>query len=197
MTERKRFKFTQEQVEFIINKYMIMELSDLLIAFNKRFNTDLIKQQIKNKIQQIGICKRNIKDNYGKYTIEMVDWLSDNFNKIKLDILVETFNKKFNTDFTKSSIWHKAERIMGAEFDRTREYVPRLVWTKELIEYLKKHYDELSYKKLSDIMNNRFNIKTTPSSIEHKVNRLGLKKSEEGLNKSRNLKAASLFWFQK
>ena len=75
--------------------------------------------------------------------------------------------------------------------------MPRLVWTKELIEYLKKHYDDLSYKKLSEIMNNSFNIKTTPSSIEHKVNRLGLKKSEEGLNKSRNLKAASLFWFQK
>ena len=121
MKERKRFKFTQEQVEFIITKYMNMELSDLLIAFNKRFNTDLVKQQLKNKIQQIGICKRNIKDNYGKYTIEMADWLANNFKKVKLDTLVKAFNKKFNTDFTKSSIWHKAERIMGTEFDRTRE----------------------------------------------------------------------------
>lgn len=193
----KRFRFTQEQADFICNNYKKMELNDLIKAFNENFNLDVVTYQIKNKIRQLNITKRNIKENYGKYTDEMISWLVKNFETVKLDTLVENFNKRFKTDFTRSAIWHKIDRIMSTKYDRTRNYVPRLTWTKDLENFVKENYDNYAYKDLSELMNKKFNIKTTPSSIEHKVYRLGLKKTKQGIKKSYNHKAFSKFQYQK
>lgn len=194
---KKRFRFTQAQVDFIITNYKHMQLADLVKAFNEKFSTTLTSIQIKNKIRQIGITKRNVKNNYGKYTDEMIEWLAKHHNTVKLEDLVKMFNETFNTDYTKSAIWHKIDRAKNIKYNRTREYVPRLNWTKELVTYLKENYDHYSYNDLSNIMNKKFNIKTTTSSIEHKVYRLGLKKSEKGIAKSRDNKTISKFWFKK
>lgn len=191
-----RFKYTQEQVDFLVENYKRMQLKDLVVAFNQKFNTDRKHSHIKNKIKQINLTKRNIKENYGKYTDEMCKWLIEKHNTIKMDKLVEMFNKKFNAKFTKSALWHKIHRLKGADFDRTREYVPRLTWTEEMVDFLKEHYDHYKYSEVAEMLNRKFNIKTTPSSVEKKVHRLGLKKSKEGIKRTYNRRAISQYWFQ-
>ena len=143
------------------------------------------------------MTKRNVQDNYGKYTPEMVEWLKINFEKTKFDTLVEAFNKHFNTTFTKSALWHKTNRILDGQITRVNKYIPRTKWTNEMVNWLKENYNKYSYKKASEQINKIFNVKTTTGSVEHKVNRLGLKKDKEGLRASYNFKRASKFWFRR
>lgn len=201
MAYRNRHLFTQEQAEFIFTKYQHFSVHELLTDFNSHFGTSLVLSQLKNKIIQLKATKRNIDENYGKYTDEMIDWLKDTYlNKNQQNMLVaelaEKFNERFNTNFSKSAIWHKAYRLMGDKFDRTKEYVPRIKWTKEMINFIKIHYDDYKYSDLSDLVNETFNVKTTASSIEHKVSRLGLKKSKEAIQKiaQSNINARR-YWF--
>jgi len=196
MRTKKRHRFTQEQAEFIINNYKNLEQKALLSQFNLHFKTALNLKQIKNKIRQLKISKRNIQENYGKYTEEMVEWLKENHNKTTLEELTKNFNAKFNTAFTKSALWHKKYRVLGAQIDRTRKYIPRTAWTEEMEDFLKENYDFYKYKKLSNLINKKFKVKTTVSSIEHKVHRLGLKKSPNGIRASFNVREHSKFWFQ-
>lgn len=189
-------RFTQEQVDFIITNYKTIDNEDLLCLFNSTFNTNLSKKQIQSKIKQLQIAKRNIQKNYGKYTEEMVAWLKENFEKMNLIILTETFNNKFNTTYTKSAIWHKTYRVIDCQFDRTRNYIPRITWKKEVLNYLKANYNNYTYKQLSELMNEKFKLKTTASSIEHKISRLGLKKSLEARQKQSRSRKCSKFWFK-
>lgn len=197
MKAKKRFRFTQQQVDFIIDNYKNMEVTDLVQAFNQEFGTKQTKHQIKNKIFQLKISKRNVKKSYGKYSEEMIEWLLRHHNKTKLDDLVTKFNSKFNTDFTKSAIWHKIDRSRGAEYQRNKEYVPRVKWTKDLENFIEQNYEDYKYKDLSKLMNKKFGIKTTALSVEHKVYRLGLKKNKEARMKTFNYDAVIKTGFKK
>lgn len=196
-SKNRRHSFTQQQAIFISDNYLNMTLYELTKLFNEKFGTRLIYSQIKNKVQRMKVTKRNLKKNHGKYTHEMVEFLVTNYNTVKLDDLTNMFNEKFNTDFTKSALWHKLDRCLNSKYDRTREYTPRVKWTKELENFLKVNYNDHTYKEVSEMLNEKFNIKTTPSSIEHKVSRLGLRKSKEAMQKSFKKKRLSRFHFKK
>lgn len=73
--KKEKHFFTHEEIEFIIDNYQNIELEALTVMFNNYFNLDLNKSQIKNKIGSIGVRKRNVSENYGKYTDEMCIWL--------------------------------------------------------------------------------------------------------------------------
>lgn len=195
MSYSKRHYFTQDQVAYILKRYPDISAGELLIEFNERYGTNLISRQIKNKIQQLQISKRKLDVNYGNYTKEMTAWLIANYKKMLIADLVNNFNAHFRVNFTRSAIWHKVYRLVGTDIDRTKEYAPRLRWTKEMLDFLRTNYEKYPYTKLTNLINSEFNIKTTPSSVEHKVNRLGLKKSKEAISRMAKSKNSTKYWF--
>lgn len=174
--------FTQEQVDFILDNYQNCTVDQLTYMMVGLFDYPFTISQLKNKIRDLNIRKRNLKKNFGKYTPEMCQWLKDHYNTVKLDELVKQFNDTFNVDYTKSAVWHKLNRIFEGGIVRDEhKMITRTKWTNEMIEWLKVHYEDDSYNRLAIKLNETFNVKVTGSSIEHKINRLGLKKSKESI----------------
>ncbi len=177
-------QFSQEEVDFITDNYKNCTYEQLTHMMNGYFNLDLTVAQVRAKIQDLQVRKRNLKKNFGKYTPEMIEWLKDHYNTIKMDDLTALFNTTFNVDFTKSALWHKINRIIEGGIVRDEhKMISRTKWTKEMIEWLKEHFEDDSYNRLAIKMNKTFNVKITGSSLEHKIARLGLKKSEEAIKR--------------
>lgn len=178
------YQFSQEEVEFIIDNYQNCTVDQLTHMLNGYFNIDLTVNQVARKIYDLNIRKRKLKQNFGTYTPEMCQWLKDNYNTMKFDDLTALFNQTFNVDFTKSAIWHKTNRIVEGGIVRDEhKMITRVKWTKEMVEWLSIHYEDDSYNRLAITMNSVFNTKITGSSLEHKITRLGLKKSKEKIKR--------------
>lgn len=177
--------FTQEQVDFILDNYQNCTVDQLTYMMQGLFDYPFTTKQISNKIRDLQIRKRNLKQNFGKYTPEMCQWLKNHYNAFRIDELVQQFNITFNVDFTKSAVWHKLNRIIDGGIVRDEhKMITRTKWTSEMIEWLKHHYEDDSYNRLAIKINKTFNVKVTGSSIEHKINRLGLKKSKESIKRN-------------
>lgn len=176
--------FTQEQVDFILDNYQNCTVEQLTHMMCGLFDYNFTIAQIKNKIKDLQIRKRKLKKNFGTYTPEMCQWLKDHYNTIRVQELTDQFNKAFNVDYTKSAIWHKVNRIIEGGIVRDEhKMISRVKWTNEMIEWLKDHFEDDSYNRLAIKMNSIFNVKVTGSSLEHKVTRLGLKKSKESIKR--------------
>ncbi|MDE7431507.1 MAG: HNH endonuclease [Lachnospiraceae bacterium] len=173
-------QYTAEEVDFILDNYQHQEINHLHIMFNELYPPGVTLKSLKSKIRALGATKRNLQDNYGEYTQEMIDWLCEAYRKrdfTNFDELTSQFNNRFNTSFTRSAIWHKTNRALDNQIIRTVERVkPRVVWTAAMIEYLKLHLNESSYNTLAKQMSDEFKCYITASSLEHKVSRLGLEK---------------------
>lgn len=173
-------QFSQEECDFILDNYQNCTIEQLVVMMSDLFDYPFNKKQLQGKIRDLQIRKRNLKQNFGKYTPEMCQWLKDNYNKVKLDELTKQFNATFNVDFTKSALWHKINRIIEGGIVRDEhKMITRTKWTKEMVEWLKEHYNDDSYNRLAITMNSIFNCKITGSSLEHKINRLGLTKDKD------------------
>lgn len=177
-------QFSQEECDFILDNYQKYTVEQLVVMMSDLFNYPFDKKQLQRKIIDLQIRKRNLKQNFGKYSPEMCQWLKDNYNTVKLDELTKLFNDHFKVDFTKSALWHKINRIIEGGIVRDEhKMITRTKWTKEMVEWLKSHYEDDSYNRLAITMNSIFNCKITGSSLEHKINRLGLKKSKESIKR--------------
>lgn len=176
--------FTQEECDFIMVHYQKYNVEQLVHMMGELFGHKYTKGQIKNKITDLQIRKRNLKKNFGKYTPEMCQWLKTHYNTVSITELVKQFNDTFNCDYTKSAVWHKLNRIIEGGIVRDEHtMITRTKWTTEMIDWLKTHYEDDSYNRLAIEINKTFNVKVTGSSIEHKINRLGLKKSKEAIKR--------------
>lgn len=176
--------FTQEQVDFILDNYQNCTVEQLTHMMCGLFDYEFTITQIKNKLKDLHIRKRNAQKNFGRYTPEMLEWLKTNYNTVRLDELTKRFNQTFNTDYTSSAIWHKVNRIIEGGIVRDEhKFIARVKWTDEMIDWLKEHFEDDSYNRLAIKMNEVFNTKITGSSLEHKINRLGLKKSKESIKR--------------
>lgn len=178
-TRKEKHFFTNEEIEFIMDNYQNIELEALTVMFNNYFDLDLNKSQLKNKIGSIGARKRNVSDNYGKYTEDMCIWLvSRYYPGCSIIELCDEFNTVFNSNFTKSSIWHKLNRLLSDGIKRQNDKPSfRVRYDEEMIEYLKSNIDNYTYQQLAANMSIKFKANITASSVEHKANRLGIKKS--------------------
>lgn len=177
-------RFSQEEAEFILDNYQQYSLEELTTMMSELFNYPFTKAQIKRKVADLEIRKRNLKKNFGKYTPEMCQWLKDHYNTMAIQELVNQFNETFNLDYTKSAVWHKLNRIiMGGIVRDEHKMITRTKWTDEMVEWLRTHYEDEPYNVLAIKMSEVFNEKITGSSIEHKITRLGLKKSKESIKR--------------
>lgn len=177
-------QFSQAECDFLLENYENYTVDELVIIMSDLFNYSFDAAQIKRKIYDLKIRKRKLKQNFGKYTPEMCQWLKDNYNTVRFDELTARFNNTFGVEFTKSALWHKVNRIIEGGIVRDEhKMITRTKWTNEMIEWLKIHYEDDSYNRLAITMNATFNCKITGSSLEHKINRLGLKKSKESIKR--------------
>lgn len=172
--------FTQEECDFIMDNYQNCTVEQLAYMMSGLFEHHYTAIQIKNKVRDLQIRKRNLKKNFGTYTPEMIEWLKEHYNTVRFDELTKRFNQTFDVDYTKSAVWHKVNRIVEGGIVRDEhKFIARTKWTTEIIEWVKEHYNDDSYNRLAIKLNETFNVKVTSSSLEHKIHRLGLKKDKE------------------
>ncbi len=173
-------QYTAEEVDFIIDNYQNFDVKTLSAMFNSMFPPGVSLKALKARIRAIGVTKRNLQKNFGTYTQEMIDWLIEAYKSRghnNFESLTEDFNKTFGTTFTKSAIWHKVNRILDNQVVRKVDRVmPRVVWTSEMVEYIRCNLDRCSYNTLAKEMSEKFKCYITASSIEHKASRMGFKK---------------------
>ena len=92
--------------------------------------------------------------------------------------LCNEFNIVFNSNFTRSSIWHKLNRLLSDGVKRQNDRPSfRVRYNEQMIEYLKANIDNYTYQQLAANMSIKFKTNITASSVEHKASRLGIKKS--------------------
>lgn len=177
-------QFSQEEADFILDNYQKYTVEQLTIMMRELFDYPFTIDQIKRKIYDLKIRKRNLKKNFGRYSPEMCQWLKDHYNTVNIDELVKQFNETFDIDYTKSAVWHKLNRIIiGGIVRDEHKMITRTKWTPEMVEWLRNHYEDETYNVLAIKMSELFNVKITGSSMEHKITRLGLKKSKESIKR--------------
>ena len=173
------------------NFYPKIDRDKMLSEFNSTFNTNITTYALNQRLYKYRLLTPN-----SDYTPEMEQWLKDNYRldtKSAQELTIE-FNRVFNTKKTKSSIWHKAYRVTNQRLSEAPRN--RLNYTTEMIEKIKEIVPKWSYKKCAEIMSEEFNYKFTSSMIEHKANRLGIKKPNNGFD-NLDPRLPSINWFMK
>ena len=185
-----RHFWTDEEDAWIISNFS-NNREKMLSDFNNTFNTNITINSLNQRLFKYKLLASN-----SDFTVEMEEWIKHNYNLSHKTVqeLTDEFNAKFGTNKTKSSIWHKAFRLTNQRL--SNEPKTRLEYTPEMIERIKEIVPLWSYKKCAQMMSEEFNYNFTSSMIEHKANRLGVKKPNNGAN---NLDPRSpiINWFMK
>ena len=168
--------WTDEEDAWIISNFS-NNREKMLSDFNNTFNANITISALNQRLFKYKLLAPN-----SDYTLEMEEWLKQNYNleHKKVQELTDEFNATFGTNKTKSSIWHKAFRLTNQRL--SDEPRTRLEYTPEMIERIKEIVPLWSYKKCAQMMSEEFNYNFTSSMIEHKANRLGVKKPNNGFS---------------
>lgn len=167
------------------------ERIELLTNFNKTFNCNVTMNGLRLRCHSLKLLLPN-----SDYTPEMEEWIRKNYtlDGATAQETTDEFNRVFGTKKTKSSIWHKAFRLTRIRVsDEPRS---RLEYTPEMIERIKEIVPKWSYAKCAQMMSEEFNYKFTPGMLEHKAQRLGIKKPRNGFD-NLDPRIPSINWFQK
>lgn len=185
-----RHFWTDEEDTWIISNFS-NNREKMLSDFNRKFNTNITINSLNQRLFKYKLLASN-----SDFTVEMEEWLKQNYNLEHKTVqeLTDEFNATFGTNKTKSSIWHKAFRLTSQRL--SDEPKTRLEYTPEMIERIKKIVPLWSYKKCAQMMSEEFNYKFTSSMIEHKANRLGVRKPNNGAN-NLDPRSTSINWFMK
>lgn len=106
--------YTSEMIEWLIERFNIIPLKDLVIQFNETFNTNKTLSGIWHKLNRIvdgGIVKADTPIVHTKWTNEMVEWLKTNYDTDSYPRLAIKINELFNVNCTSSSVEHKCNRL--------------------------------------------------------------------------------------
>ena len=185
-----RHYWTDEEDTWIISNFS-NNREKMLSDFNRKFNTNITINSLNQRLFKYKLLASN-----SDFTVEMEEWLKQNYNLAHKTVqeLTDEFNATFGTNKTKSSIWHKAFRLTNQRL--SDEPRTRLEYTPEMIERIKEIVPLWSYKKCAQMMSEEFNYNFTSSMIEHKANRLGVKKPNNGAN-NLDPRSPSINWFMK
>ena len=185
-----RHYWTDEEDTWIISNFS-NNREKMLSDFNNTFNTNITISALNQRLFKYKLLASN-----SDFTVEMEEWLKQNYNLAHKTVqeLTNEFNATFCTNKTKSSIWHKAFRLTNQRL--SNEPKTRLEYTPEMIDRIKKIVPLWSYKKCAEIMSEEFNYNFTSSMIEHKANRLGVRKPNNGAN-NLDPRSQSINWFIK
>ena len=185
-----RHYWTDEEDNWIISNFS-NNREKMLSDFNRKFNTNITINSLNQRLFKYKLLASN-----SDFTVEMEEWLKQNYNLAHKTVqeLTDEFNATFGTNKTKSSIWHKDFRLTNQRL--SNEPKTRLEYTPEMIERIKEIVPLWSYKKCAEMMSEEFNYNFTSSMIEHKANRLGVRKPNNGAN-NLDPRSPSINWFMK
>lgn len=185
-----RHYWTDEEDNWIISNFS-NNREKMLSDFNNTFNTNITINSLNQRLYKYRLLTPN-----SDFTVEMEEWIKHNYNLSHKTVqeLTDEFNTVFGTNKTKSSIWHKAFRLTNQRLSDDPK--TRLEYTPEMIERIKEIVPLWSYKKCAEMMSEEFNYNFTSSMIEHKANRLGVKKPNNGAN-NLDPRSPSINWFMK
>lgn len=149
---KNRYKFTNEQIEWLEENCRGTYVKELTKKFNERFSTNLKEKQIEKMKERYGL-KSGLKS---KYTQAQLDWMKQNFANGTSKELVAEYNKKFNTNYSLRNLCTQAGRMglvkrktykIGSEIERKDGYVYVKVSPKKWIpkqRYIyEKHYGKI------------------------------------------------------
>lgn len=149
------------------NEYPSVE--DVLIAFNKVFNTNKSLSSFRGMANTALNLKRNIRTiMYDGYTDEQVEWLRHVCtNRVYSGIceIVDEFNKKFNSDKTRVALQSKISKL-GLNAKKTH-------YSKEEVFWISENKDNGSWNELAVQFSNKFKRKVTGEQLKHASNDKG------------------------
>ena len=110
--------FTDEQDDWIRERYFTMQLKDLTNEFNHHFNAKRSYEVMKQR------CRKTLKLSH-KFTNEMRQYLKDNYYNCSRKELTEKFNKHFGQNHSEQSIRVICNK-MGLKFSENKERLSKI-----------------------------------------------------------------------
>ena len=146
-------KYTPEVVEYLI-KNSDTPLKKQLKELEEKFGLEITYSALSNIRQKIGV-KRSLVF----YDTEILDWIKKNAD-LKIDKQVELIKKQFGVNVSK-------QQIISARFNYVikSSVHHRSIFTKEIIDFIKKHKNDYDNKTMAQKINEKFNTSYTSVQI--------------------------------
>lgn len=143
-------KFTQEQKEWLKEKYLDIEhympVSDIATLFNETFNESAETYQLNYLLNERMGLKRNIKANQFGLPIseEETNFLKENYSKYSVPKLAELLNQTFGTNRSAAVIKAYCRKKLGLHrTDYVRSYKD---YTQEELDFIRNNCDKMTRK---------------------------------------------------
>ena len=146
-------KYTPEVIEYI-KKNSDTPLKKQLKELEEKFGLEITYSALSNIRQKIGV-KRSLVF----YDTEILDWIKKNAD-LKIDKQVELIKKQFGVNVSK-------QQIISARFNYVikSSVHHRSIFTKEIIDFIKKHKNDYDNKTMAQKINEKFNTSYTSVQI--------------------------------
>ena len=146
-------KYTPEVIEYI-KKNSDTHLKKQLKELEEKFGLEITYSALSNIRQKIGV-KRSLVF----YDTEILDWIKKNAD-LKIDKQVELIKKQFGVNVSK-------QQIISARFNYVikSSVHHRSIFTKEIIDFIKKHKNDYDNKTMAQKINEKFNTSYTSVQI--------------------------------
>ena len=103
---KNRHRYTLEEDQWLINNRYNMTDKQLAIEFNKKFNCNIVHDNLAHRCVRLNIKKE--KQTQHNYTEEQKIWLSNNAANFTRKKLAELFNEKFNCNIQPNTLKYYA-----------------------------------------------------------------------------------------
>lgn len=162
---KKKYEFTDEMISFLVGNCE-MNRKDLSKAFNARFGTDYPQARIRQELYK---HTNNRLSREHEYTQEQESFIKENAN-FSRKLLLDMFNKKFNTKLTYSAL---TQKIYNLGLDKKIEHI-----TDEQRDFLLSNFKDMDWKSLCDLFNKKYGTHFSAKSLNRVVYENGYKKYE-------------------
>ena len=163
---KKKYEFTDEMISFLVGNCE-MNRKDLSKAFNARFGTDYPQARIRQELYK---HTNNRLSREHEYTQEQESFIKENANIFSRKLLLDMFNKKFNTKLTYSAL---TQKIYNLGLDKKIEHI-----TDEQRDFLLSNFKDMDWKSLCDLFNKKYGTHFSAKSLNRAVYENGYKKYE-------------------
>jgi len=160
MTKAYRW-YSDEELEFLRIGYRTMSLADLVVAFNKKFNSDRTAQKIKATLGNYGF-RKGIKKPVD-YTEEQISFLKTNYKTMSAKKLTVAFNARFAPQRSVSSI----QGILLRSGARKFGHKAARAYTKEQVQFLREGHLTMPVTELVEAFNRQFGTNKTFAAITY------------------------------
>ena len=143
-------RYSAEMIEFLRENKASMTMRELTKKFNDTFGQKKSCQAIHSVCFNQGLCPQK------RYSAEMIEFLREN----KVSMTMRELTQKFNDTFGQK---RSVQAINSICFKNGLP--PKIRYPDVVINFIKNNVSKMTYKELSDSLNERFNIGATEKGI--------------------------------